>query len=97
MHAHARRCSISVPCEGRRLMGEQQSISQTRQHFTNILLGINVPEEDKLWKEEWEVPVEDRVRTDEDVTASPKGKGSPARKDREKGKERRKRLSEGVI
>lgn len=53
-----------------------ESITGTRQHFTNILLGFEERAGDVAWLEEWEVPVEKRVvkRREGDVVGSPKGK-----------------------
>jgi hypothetical protein len=62
---------------------ETQSIPQTRQHFQNIVLGIEEVDADVAWREEWEV--EERERS---ALASPRSA---------KGKEREKRrVSSGV-
>lgn len=63
----------------------QQSISQTRHHFENLVRGIEDLEGDVLWKEEWEVGDKERGVV---------GVGSPRSV---KGKEREKRrVSSGV-
>ncbi|KAF2262341.1 hypothetical protein CC78DRAFT_534837 [Lojkania enalia] len=67
-----------------------ESIPATRQHFQNIVYGIEERDEDVAWREEWEVPVEERVGM-RDVQMSPRGdKESPkVRKgNKEKGKRR---------
>jgi hypothetical protein len=62
-----------------------QSIPQTRQHFQNIVLGIDDADADVAWREEWEVEERERERS---VVASPRSA---------KGKEREKRrVSLGV-
>ncbi|KAF2654093.1 hypothetical protein K491DRAFT_492290 [Lophiostoma macrostomum CBS 122681] len=38
-----------------------ESIAQTRTHYQNVLLGLS-DEGERLWREEWDVPVEERVR-----------------------------------
>ncbi|KAF2257044.1 hypothetical protein BU26DRAFT_513767 [Trematosphaeria pertusa] len=67
-----------------------ESLSQTRHHFQNVVLGVD-RDDDIQWLEEWEVPPERRVRKDGEDTVMGGGSGSsPARsakgKEREKGK-----------
>lgn len=60
-------------------------MSQTRRHFENIVLGIE--DEEVLWRDEWEVPPEQRARREGPEGLG--GGGSPARS--AKGKERAKK------
>ncbi|KAF2190640.1 hypothetical protein K469DRAFT_721540 [Zopfia rhizophila CBS 207.26] len=62
-----------------------ESLSQTRRHFQYIVWGIEEEEGDVAWREEWEVPVGDRVK-DGNEAASSSSDGSGKSKD--KGKRR---------
>ncbi|KAF2114674.1 hypothetical protein BDV96DRAFT_600628 [Lophiotrema nucula] len=67
-----------------------ESISATRQHYQNVLMGIE--DEEVTWREEWEVPVEERVKGAEgtkSVEGSPRhGKSKEKERERDKGKKR---------
>jgi hypothetical protein len=65
-----------------------QSMPQTRQHFQNIVLGIEEFDEDVAWREEWEV--EERMMGT--VGSSPR---SAKGKEREKERGKR-RVSSGL-
>ncbi|KAJ4297732.1 [Pyruvate dehydrogenase (acetyl-transferring)] kinase isozyme 2 [Kalmusia sp. IMI 367209] len=62
-----------------------ESVAQTRQHFQNIMLGLS--DEEVVWKEEYEVPLEQRVKRKDGGDAALEG--SPAQSARSvKGKEK---------
>lgn len=63
-----------------------QSISQTRQHFQNVVLGLEDHAVGVFWPEEWEVPVAERITKDRERAIA-----SPARS--AKGKEKVKKRS----
>jgi len=70
-----------------------QSLSQTRHYFQNILLGLPPPT--SQWVEEYDVPPEQRARTNVgDVAMSGSG-NSPARPGKGKGKERERERERG--
>jgi hypothetical protein len=60
-----------------------QSVTQTRQHFQNVVLGLR--DETPVFKEEYDVPPEQRVKRNEAArssTAAPCGAAQGARKAR---------------
>ncbi|KAH7359883.1 hypothetical protein BKA66DRAFT_471790 [Pyrenochaeta sp. MPI-SDFR-AT-0127] len=60
-----------------------ESITQTRNHYQNILYGV-ANTEDVAWEDEWDVPVQERVRTEAE---SPRAAGK-AKESAGKGKKR---------
>ncbi|KAF2792794.1 hypothetical protein K505DRAFT_325939, partial [Melanomma pulvis-pyrius CBS 109.77] len=75
-----------------------ESITQTRLHFSKVVLGIEDggrEMEASGWREEWEVPVEERGRPEAGDVEMDLGEGaSPARGARAGAKRGRKRHSE---
>jgi hypothetical protein len=70
----------------------EQSIPQTRHHFTNILLGIEEDSEHVEWREEWEVAADKSMVPG--VGGSPRSaKGKEREREKERGK---RRVSSGV-
>ncbi|PSN63540.1 hypothetical protein BS50DRAFT_576188 [Corynespora cassiicola Philippines] len=63
-----------------------ESVSQTRQHFQNVVLGLEDHAVGVFWPEEWEVPIAERITKDRERAIA-----SPARS--AKGKEKVKKRS----
>jgi hypothetical protein len=55
-----------------------ESVTQTRRYYTNIVLGV--PEAPRVWREKWEVEAEDAS-----VSPKAKGKGKEKERERERG------------
>ncbi|KAJ4356165.1 [Pyruvate dehydrogenase (acetyl-transferring)] kinase isozyme 2 [Didymosphaeria variabile] len=70
-----------------------ESVAQSRQHFQNIMLGL--PDDEPIYKEEYEVPPEQRVKRNEagEIVHGSPARGSPARSAKGKEKEKGKRKS----
>ncbi|KAF1966218.1 hypothetical protein BU23DRAFT_560385 [Bimuria novae-zelandiae CBS 107.79] len=71
----------------------RESVAETRKHYQNVQFGL--PDEDVVWKEEYEIPLEQRVKRDELGNVV---HGSPARsaKGKEKDKGKRRVVSSGL-
>ncbi|KAF1997877.1 hypothetical protein P154DRAFT_578409 [Amniculicola lignicola CBS 123094] len=70
-------------------VGRNEPLAQTREHYKTILYGLQPPT--PLWREEWEVPPSQRVKSAEGggttPTVSPR-RGKEKEKGRDKDKER---------
>ncbi|KAF2873097.1 hypothetical protein BDV95DRAFT_541873 [Massariosphaeria phaeospora] len=71
-----------------------EGLSQTRQHFQNLVLGLQVPDRDVLWREEWEIPVQQRG---EGAAASPARSGKGRDRDKERERKGKKRVSSAGV
>lgn len=68
-----------------------ESVTQTRQYYLNIVLGV--PEAPKDWREEWEV--KEVSLGDGGAKGSPRGKGKGKEKEKEKSLSKKRYSSAG--